>query len=142
MPEESEIESVLLYFLSSYYSLDLEDDSEKELSRLLRGLWRECIELEGGEGGTLAERFKVSAERAKRMDGENGGARGTRQRAEGQVEEDESSSGSDGSEEDSSDEDEMEVEVEVEEEVETRRREEPVVDEDGFQMVQKRGGRR
>lgn len=145
LPAQDEVEETLKWSISQQFDLDLEDGSEMTVAKDLIQLWRECIrrvmnnqlEVEG----ELAKKFRDGAEKAKREDGQQ---RFAAQRAPGQ----------DGEEEDdTTDEDDSEgFETEEDEQMgevcapapPPRERAEPVVDEDGFEMVQpkKKGGRR
>lgn len=148
VPARDEVEETLKWSISQQFDLDLEDGSEMTVAKDLIALWRECIRRvldPSGQGeveGELAKKFREGAEKAKREDGEG---RFQAQRAPGQEGEDD--------EEDTTDDDEDSEGFETEEdeqmgEVEAappaRERVEPVIDEDGFEMVQpkKKGGRR
>lgn len=143
VPETDDIEDVLLHVLSHEFNITLEDGSESVIAKDLVGLWRECIARAVGAppyAAGLIERFAAGAAKARAEDGE-------RQYA-AQAEGDSSDDGESGSDDDMDDEDDVEM---GEEHVHSAacahghshapRREEPEVDEDGFQMV-KKGGRR
>lgn len=131
VPDQDDIEAVVLHVLSHEFSLTLEDGSEALIARDLVGLWRECIHRATTappyEEG-MAERFEKAAEKALAEDR----GRGYAAQREGLSEEESS-----GSEEDSDE----EMEGVEEEESRAPKREEPVVDEEGFTMVPKKGRR-
>jgi len=147
LPAADDVAATLLYVVGNEFDVDLEDGSEVLVARDLVALWRECLKRvlaapDGAESpkGELAQRFREGAERARAQD--RGGARFEARREGGEGESSDEGSEFSGSESD----EEMEG---IEEEqapqlVETRPREEPVVDEDGFELVQtkKKGGRR
>ncbi|GAA5848761.1 hypothetical protein JCM9279_002936 [Rhodotorula babjevae] len=147
LPAADDVAATLLYVVGNEFDVDLEDGSEALVARDLVALWRECLGRvlatpAGGDSpeGELAKRFREGAERARAQD--RGGARFEARREGGEGESSDEGSEFSGSESD----EEMEG---IEEEqapqlVETRPREEPVVDEDGFELVQtkKKGGRR
>ncbi|BGP31011.1 hypothetical protein JCM10296v2_002775 [Rhodotorula toruloides] len=144
IPPTDEIEQTLLYVVGNEFDVDLEDGSEHTVARDLVNLWRECLQRvrAGEEGiakeGALAERFRIAAEKARVQDGQQ---RFEAQRQGG--EEDEGETSSEGEYETEDDEDEEMGAVEREAPP-PRERQEPVVDEDGFELVQtkKKGGRR
>ena len=137
VPDQDDIEAVLLHVLSHAFNITLEDGSEATIAKDLTALWRECI----GRATTppphqpgMLERFAAAAEKAKAEDGvQRYGA----QRAGG----DESDSDDDDDDDGESDE-EMEGVEETPAASSSRPREEPIIDDDGFQMVTKKGGRR
>jgi pre-rRNA-processing protein TSR2 len=148
LPAQDEVEETLKWSISQQFDLDLEDGSEIQVSKDLISLWRECIRRvingQSEQEGELAKKFREGAEKAKREDGQG---RFQAQRGPGQ----------DGEEDqgDTTDEDDDSDGFETEEDAEMgdgtaqappapRERIEPVVDEDGFEMVQpkKKGGKR
>jgi pre-rRNA-processing protein TSR2 len=140
VPEQDDIEAVLLHVLSHEFSLTLEDGSEATIARDLVGLWRECVGRAVSsppyQPGML-ERFEAAAVKAKLEDGA--------QRYGVQREGGEDSEGSDDESGEDSDEEMGEL-VEGEdvpaEASGSRHKDEPMIDEDGFQTVTKKGGRR
>ncbi|SCZ89519.1 BZ3500_MvSof-1268-A1-R1_Chr1-1g01231 [Microbotryum saponariae] len=155
LPDPTDVEDVLLHILANAFNLTLEDDSETQVAKDAIKIWQECLrrvvgELSGkvipppsGEEGIL-EAFEKAAVKAKAEDG-TGVYRGAmRQGDESSDEEDGEGSGDD------DDEDGMQVDGDTEtgELIDTTpaaapRRQEPEIDEDGFQKVTgKRGGRR
>lgn len=144
VPETDDIEDVLLHNLSHEFNISLEDGSEATIAKDLVSLWKECI----GRAVTplpypagLIERFAAAAAKAKAEDG----VRSYAAQREGESD-DEDFSGSDSD-------DDMDEDVEMgEAHVHTAecshghshapRRAEPEVDEDGFQMVTKKSGRK
>ncbi|BGP38921.1 hypothetical protein JCM10449v2_002859 [Rhodotorula kratochvilovae] len=137
LPAQDDVAATLLHVVGTEFDVDLEDGSEVLVARDLLALWRECLRrvLDGkiDEEGELARRFREGGERARQQDR---GSRFEAARAEGDESSDEDESGSD--------DEEMEGIEEAPELVEARPREEPVVDEDGFELVQtkKKGGRK
>ncbi|KAI5478644.1 20S pre-rrna processing of protein [Pseudohyphozyma bogoriensis] len=132
VPDIDDVTSVVLHVLSKEFSVSLEDDSERLIANDLTHLWKECLErAEGtwpaGREGRV-EVFERQAEKARVEDAGSGGYQGARR--DGQSDDEGSVSDEDSSE----DEDE---EMEVESAPAPRVREEPVIDEDGFQMVTK-----
>lgn len=131
LPELDDIEEVILHVISHDFSLTLEDGSERLVARDLIKLWKECLS-RAGNGGVpgaagddgLKEKFEAAAEKARREDGVR------RYEAVREGESDDESGSDDGMDED--EDDEMG-------EPEARKKEEPTVDEDGFQMVGKKG---
>ncbi|KPV77306.1 uncharacterized protein RHOBADRAFT_33490 [Rhodotorula graminis WP1] len=121
LPAADDVAATLLHVVGNEFDVDLEDGSEVLVARDLVALWRECLGRDRG-----GARFEA--------------------RREGGGDEDESSDeGSEFDESGSDDEmDGIEEEEHAPQLVETRPREEPVVDEDGFELVQtkKKGGRR
>ncbi|GAA6001259.1 Tsr2p [Rhodotorula paludigena] len=144
VPAQDELEQTLLYVVEQEFDVDLEDASERLVARDLILLWRECLRrvTEGrtDDEGELAKRFREGAERARAQDGQG--------RFEAQRGGDAGDDSSD-DDEDGSDDEQMEGVEDVPQLVPTeqappRERQEPIVDEDGFEMVQtkKKGGRR
>ncbi|GAA5935981.1 hypothetical protein JCM3775_003549 [Rhodotorula graminis] len=150
LPAADDVAATLLYVVGNEFDVDLEDGSEVLVARDLVALWRECLGRvlatpAGGDSpeGELAQRFREGAERARAQD--RGGARFEARREGGGDEDESSDEGSEFDESGSDDEmDGIEEEEHAPQLVETRPREEPVVDEDGFELVQtkKKGGRR
>ncbi|GAA5864358.1 hypothetical protein JCM1840_006757 [Sporobolomyces johnsonii] len=144
VPAQDEVEETLKWVISQEFDVDLEDESERTVARDLILLWRECLRRvqAGDEGeGPMAKAFREGADKARREDGEG---RFVAQR-HGQGGEDDDDETTD--EEDDSDDDEMVELVDASQPPQagpSRQREEPVVDEDGFEMVtsKKKGGRR
>ncbi|GAA5870583.1 hypothetical protein JCM8547_002053 [Rhodosporidiobolus lusitaniae] len=147
LPALDELEEVLKWSYGEEFDVDLEDGSEIQVSKDLVALWREClarvrVEQAGGgaggvgEEGPMARKFREQAEKVKAKEGPNAGL------PEYRIEGEESSDEEDG--EDGSSDEEMEGLVEAGPPAPPRERQEPVVDEDGFEMVQpkKKGGRR
>lgn len=136
-PDEDDIESVLLHNLSHEFSLTLEDGSERLIARDLVKLWKECLArvassaTAGGSssGVGLIERFKEAAEKARAEDG----VRVYEAQRDGVSEDEEGS-------DDDEDEDEEMDGVEESGAGGSGSRNEPVIDDDGFELVQK--GRR
>ncbi|GAA5838484.1 hypothetical protein JCM5353_004031 [Sporobolomyces roseus] len=142
VPARDEVEATLKWGIGQQFDLDLEDGSEEVIAKDLLLLWRECIQLvqEGKleEEGVLAKKFREGAEKAKREDGSQ---RFEASRAPGAEDEDTTD------EEDSEGFETEEEDTEMGEAApprEPRERLEPIVDEDGFEMVQpkKKGGKR
>lgn len=125
LPDQSRLEAFLCEFMDVEMELVLEDASEKSIVRDLNELWRKT---QAGEGQDLVDRYVEMAEKreGKRTDAQ-------RQRQEGE-EEDSSSSDDSGSEED----DEMDVDAPAT----SAPKPLPVIDEDGFEMVQSRKSKR
>ncbi|KAJ8294420.1 Pre-rRNA-processing protein TSR2 [Rhodotorula toruloides] len=144
IPPMDEIEQTLLYVIGNEFDVDLEDGSEHTVARDLVNLWRECLQRvrAGEEGiakeGPLAEKFRIAAEKARVQDGQQ---RFEAQRQGGDEDEGETSSEGEYETEDDEDEEMGAIEREA---PPPRERQEPVVDEDGFELVQtkKKGGRR
>ncbi|SCV71351.1 BQ2448_2939 [Microbotryum intermedium] len=157
VPDPTDVEDVLLHVLSNAFNLTLEDGSEVQVTKDAIKIWKECLrrvqsELSGraipapdGEEGML-EAFEKAAVKAKAEDGLGMYRGATRQGDESSDEDDE-----DGNEGDREGEQGMQVDEDQEmgELIDTTavaassRRQEPELDEDGFQMVTgKRGGRR
>ncbi|GAA5986381.1 hypothetical protein JCM10908_003730 [Rhodotorula pacifica] len=156
VPAQDEVEQTLTYVIGNEFDVDLEDGSETVVARDLIALWRECIQRVQqqsgaggavGEEGPLAKKFRESAERARAQDGQQRFA-AQRQGGGGDDDDDETTSEEDDDDEDDDDEDdEMEgvIDEPAPQLVESQpTRSEPVVDEDGFELVQpkKKGGRR
>lgn len=142
VPDQDDIEAVLLHVLSHAFNITLEDASEATIAKDLVALWKECVAratTSTPQQPGMLERFEAAAEKAK---AEDGVSRYSAQRAEGE----ESSEDDDNDDEDGESGEDSDEEMEgVEEQVTAqapRTRAEPVVDEDGFEMVQKKGGRR
>ncbi|GAA6050018.1 hypothetical protein JCM3770_001917 [Rhodotorula araucariae] len=139
LPAQDDVAATLLHVVGNEFDVDLEDGSEVLVARDLLALWRECLRrvLDGkmADEGELARRFREGGERARLQDRGN---RFEAVRVEGDDSSDEDESGSD------DDDAEMEGIEEAPELVEARPREEAVVDEDGFELVQpkKKGGRK
>ncbi|GAA5937261.1 Tsr2p [Sporobolomyces koalae] len=146
LPARDDVEETLKWSISQQFDLDLEDGSEATIAKDLIALWRECIRrvlTNDPNEGPLATKFRTGADKAKREDGEQ---RFAAQRAPGQDGED--------NDDDTTDEDDDSDGFETEEDEHMgdvqheapppRERPEPVIDEDGFEMVQpkKKGGRR
>ncbi|KAM0748288.1 hypothetical protein T439DRAFT_328268, partial [Meredithblackwellia eburnea MCA 4105] len=141
-PPDDEIELVLLHALESEYALSLEDGSEKLVARDLRRLWKECLDTLG-QGGDMCKKFADAAAKAKAEDGESGYQGGSRgQGAEGEDSDSDSESGSEEEGDEDGDVAMDGVEESAPEPRQAKAKEEPVIDEDGFQMVQKKKGRR
>lgn len=135
VPEEDDIEAVLLHVLSHEFSLTLEDSSEQLIARDLVRLWKEClVRASGSTAATagLVEAFASAAEKARNEDG----VRGYEAQRQGESEDED---GSDDDDDDDEDEDD-EMEGVEEGESSSRTRQGPVIDEDGFELVTK--GRR
>lgn len=140
IPARDEVEATLKWGIGQQFDLDLEDGSEQVIAKDLVALWRECIQLiqsgKSEEEGVLAKKFREGAEKAKREDGTK---RFEASRAPGAEDEDTT---------DEEDSEGFETEEEDTEMGEAppppRERLEPIVDEDGFEMVQpkKKGGKR
>lgn len=143
IPASDEVESTLKWGIGQQFDLDLEDGSELQIAKDLILLWRECLQLvkseKVNEEGPLAKKFREGAEKAKREDGNQ---RFEASRAPGAEDEDTTDEeDSEGFETEEDDEDEEMGEAPPQP---TRERQEPIVDEDGFEMVQpkKKGGKR
>ncbi|GAA5832038.1 hypothetical protein JCM3766R1_003696 [Sporobolomyces carnicolor] len=147
VPARDEVEETLKWSISQQFDLDLEDGSETTVAKDLIQLWRECIRrVLGGQldvEGELAKKFREGAERAKREDGQQ---RFQAQRAPGQdgEEDDEDTTDDDDSDGFETEEDAEMGDASMAPPPPARERPEPIVDEDGFEMVQtkKKGGRR
>ncbi|GAA6063463.1 hypothetical protein JCM10212_002546 [Sporobolomyces blumeae] len=156
IPAIDEVEETLKWGISQQFDVDLEDGSELTISKDLIALWRECLRIvqasQGGasgapplEEGPLAKKFREGADKAKREDGQG---RFVAQRAPGQDgDEDEDTTDDEDYDEDgfeTEEDDEMNGGHSHAEPGPSRERAEPVIDEDGFEMVQpkKKGGRR
>ncbi|GAA6016115.1 hypothetical protein JCM10207_004449 [Rhodosporidiobolus poonsookiae] len=143
VPPLDELEQTLMHVVPAELEMDLEDGSEVQVAKDLLALWRERLQLaQAGQPdgeGPVATAFKQAADKAR-----SGQQRVQAQRQGGGDED----SGSD--DEDYSDDEEMGELVDASgQEGATKapqppQRQEPVVDEDGFEMVQpkKKGGRR
>lgn len=145
LPGVDEVEEVLKWSYGQEFDVDLEDGSEVQVTQDLIGLWREALgrvrgeQAAGGEGagedGPMAKRFREGAAKANKeefrfeVDRGQGGEDGS------SSEDDEGEEGSD---------EEMEGEQQEQQASAVPTRQEPVVDEDGFETVQpkKKGGRR
>ncbi|KAL8278354.1 hypothetical protein RQP46_009246 [Phenoliferia psychrophenolica] len=143
LPDQDEIEAVLLHVLSAEFSLTLEDNSEGLIARDLVALWKECIHRATNpppyEEG-LAEKFEKAADKARAEDG----ARSYAAARQGGSDDDDVEDPSDL--EDDSDSDDSDEEMDGVEDAPVasgsgRKKDEPVIDEDGFQMVPKKGRR-
>ncbi|GAA5882114.1 hypothetical protein JCM16303_005611 [Sporobolomyces ruberrimus] len=149
LPGRDEVEETLKWSIGEQFDLDLEDGSESTIAKDLIALWRECIQRvlknEQDREGPLATKFREGAEKAK---GEDGQQRFQAQRGPGQdgEEDDDDTTDEDDSEGFETEEDDVmgEVEHSAPPPPQPRERQEPVVDEDGFEMVQpkKKGGRK
>jgi pre-rRNA-processing protein TSR2 len=133
-PPKDELEDFLVEFLEIEYGVMLEDGSEESVVSDLRLLWAECQQRAEGTLPSLQEgnleRWERMAERVRREEG--GRPIGTRVGG--------SDPGTDGSDESGDDEppqrhgdDGMDVDTPQE-----RQPREPVVDDDGFELVQPR----
>lgn len=151
VPAQDEVEQTLLYVVGNEFDVDLEDGSEAFVARDLIALWRECIQRvqaaagtsTPAEAGPLAQGFREKAERARAQDGQQ------RFAAQRQGDDDDGETTSEEEDDDDEDDEDEEMEGTVDEPapqlVETApQRTEPVVDDDGFELVQtkKKGGRR
>lgn len=134
VPDQDDIEAVLIHVLSHAFNITLEDGSEATIAKDLTALWKECVTrvtTPPPHQSSMIERFAEAATKAKAEDGvQRYGA----QRA-GDDSDSEDESGEDSDEE-------MEGVEEAPVASSSRPKEEPVIDEDGFQMVPKKGGRR
>ncbi|GAA5955717.1 hypothetical protein JCM8115_006834 [Rhodotorula mucilaginosa] len=156
VPAQDEVEQTLTYVIGNEFDVDLEDGSETAVARDLIALWRECIQRvqqqqqasgvdQPGEEGPLAKKFREGAERARAQDGQQRFA-AQRQGGNGagdDEDEDETTSEEDDDDEEDED-DEMEGVIDEPAPQLVESRPEPVIDEDGFELVQpkKKGGRR
>ncbi|KAG0662411.1 hypothetical protein C6P46_003357 [Rhodotorula mucilaginosa] len=156
VPAQDEVEQTLTYVIGNEFDVDLEDGSETAVARDLIALWRECIQRvqqqqqasgvdQPGEEGPLAKKFREGAERARAQDGQQQFA-AQRQGGNGagdDEDEDETTSEEDDDDEEDED-DEMEGVIDEPAPQLVESRPEPVIDEDGFELVQpkKKGGRR
>jgi pre-rRNA-processing protein TSR2 len=135
VPDQDDIEAVLLHVLSHAFNITLEDGSEATIAKDLTALWKECVTrvtTPPPHQPSMIERFAEAATKAKAEDGvQRYGA----QRAGDDDSDSEDESGEDSDEE-------MEGVEEAPVASSSRPKEEPVIDEDGFQMVPKKGGRR
>lgn len=134
LPELDDIEEVILHVISHDFSLTLEDGSERLVARDLHKLWKECLArsasgglppAEGDDG--LKEKFEAAAEKARSEDG----VRRYEAKREGVSDDEDSEDGTDMDEDDDED---ME-----DGEGQSKQKDEAVIDEDGFQMVGKKG---
>ncbi|ORY57408.1 Pre-rRNA-processing protein TSR2-domain-containing protein [Leucosporidium creatinivorum] len=135
VPDQDDIEAVLLHVLSHAFNITLEDGSEATIAKDLTALWKECVTrvtTPPPHQPCMIERFAEAATKAKAEDGV--------QRYGAQRAGDDDSDSDDESGEDSDEE--MEGVEEAPVASSSRPKEEPVVDDDGFQMVTKKGGRR
>ncbi|KAK4699682.1 pre-rRNA-processing protein TSR2, partial [Phenoliferia sp. Uapishka_3] len=144
LPDQDEIEAVLLHVLSAEFSLTLEDNSEGLIARDLVALWKECVYRATNppphaEG--LAEKFEKAADKARAEDGVGSYAAARQGGSDDDDVEDPSDLEDDSDSEDDSDEDMDGVESAPVASGSGRKKEEPVIDEDGFQMVPKKGRR-
>lgn len=141
LPDQDEIEAVLIHVLSTEFSLTLEDNSEGLIARDLVALWKECVYRATNpppyENG-LAERFEVAAAKARAEDGVRSYA-AARQGASDDDDVENPSDLEDDSDSDDDSDDEM-ADAPVAS-GSGRKKEEPEIDEDGFQMVPKKGRR-
>ncbi|KAH8915117.1 hypothetical protein BT69DRAFT_1289251 [Atractiella rhizophila] len=119
IPSQEAVEDFVLGYFDEDLSTSLEDGSEVGVARDLRMLWTES--LAEGEGETMRRVREVEG----RMKG---------RKVEVKVDEDEEVSGSDSEE---SGEDDVQMDV-MEPSTKGRTKPEPVVDEDGFTLVQKK----
>lgn len=151
VPAQDEVEQTLTYVIGNEFDVDLEDGSEVAVARDLIALWRECIQRvqqqqaieQPGEEGPLAKKFREGAERARAQDGQQRFA-AQRQGGNG-ADDDEDETTSEENDDDGDDEDdEMEGVIDEPAPQLVESRPEPVVDDDGFELVQpkKKGGRR
>ncbi|GAA5868796.1 hypothetical protein JCM3774_003898 [Rhodotorula dairenensis] len=155
VPAQDEVEQTLTYVIGNEFDVDLEDGSEKVVARDLIALWRECLQRvrgqaaaggsEAAEEGPLAKKFREAAERARAQDGQQ---RFVAQRQGGDDDDDDETTSEEDDDEDEQDggdeDDEMEGVIDEPAPQLVESRPEPVVDEDGFELVQpkKKGGQR
>lgn len=142
VPDQEDIEDVLLHVVTHAFHVLLEDGSEVTIAKDLTALWLECVSRAGqtppfSDAG-LMEKFEAAADKAKAEDGVKQYAV---QRGADDDSDDEDDSGDDSDEE-------MEGVEEAQPAAAaaagpSRPKEEPEIDEDGFQTVtKKKGGRR
>jgi pre-rRNA-processing protein TSR2 len=134
LPEEEDIQSIILHNLSHHFNLTLEDDSEQLLSRDLIKLWLECYNTINNIPTTsnLIHSFNQAAQKAKLQDG----LQPYQAQRQG-ISDDEQDDDDDNDDDEDEDEDDQ---MEGVESTHNNNNNEPVIDEDGFQLVQK--GRR
>ncbi|KAH8921439.1 hypothetical protein BT69DRAFT_1351605 [Atractiella rhizophila] len=118
IPSQEAVEDFLLGYFDEDLSTSLEDGSEIGVAKDLRSLWTESLEEEEGE---TMRRVRETAERMKGR------------KVEVQVDEGEEISGSDSEESGEDD-----VQMEIVEPSKKREKPEPVVDDEGFTLVQKK----
>lgn len=134
LPAQDTLEDLLVGCSRDLFNLELEDDSERFIARDMLLLWQEaCSKKEGDEAGELAKRFEVLAGKAKMQDGDPTYWAQQRQQQQQGDDDDDSSSGEDDESEQGDDED---VEMALDE-PQPPQKEEPQVDDDGFQTVTK-----
>lgn len=131
LPEEEDLEDLLLGVLSTEFNLTLEDGSERMIAKDLIALWEECLLVSTGPAaaGGRIETFRIQAEKARAEDG----VRGFAAQRVGESDDEEGS----GDDEDDDEDDEMDGG----EPAGSRAKVEPIIDADGFEMVTKKGGR-
>lgn len=122
-PQSDELENFLADFIVGELTIELEDGSEKSVASNLKKLWIECNQAQEQEGSSslsLLQEFETMAAKVSKTKAS-------------QNKDDESSSGSDGEGDSEDDQDKMEVT-----ESSTAANKEPIVDDDGFELVQRR----
>lgn len=131
-PDETYIEELLLQMMSDEFDCVVEDLSGEEVARDIVKLWKDT------KDGTIVESLKVWEEKERAAGGKKIQFMQAKQGDDTDWIEDDEQGGSDDEEEG----DEMDVD-EVPELVEPRQKPEPIVDEEGFTLVQGKGkGRR
>lgn len=137
--DQDDLADMLLGMLSDEFTLDLDDGSDEQVAKDIIQLWKEVV-----RGETrIAEAFikAASSNKGKKPAG----------RIAAEQEVDENGNPIDGDDDDEDDDDEdyetdddaMDVDdEEAPKLVEAKPKQEPVVDEDGFELVQKKGGKR
>lgn len=138
-PDSEEIEDFLLEFFEYEYGVKLEDNSEVQVAKDADALWKECIAKSSGQSTSeaLLEKFEKLADKARSEDSDPAKAlRGTRTGEQDEEDDDEYSTDED---DDGDDGEEMEVDGQqrTSSSHSHNRREEPEIDEDGFQTVTK-----
>lgn len=130
IPDDDDIEAVLLHVLSHEFSLTLEDNSERLVARDLIGLWKECLAKVTNSiapNTNLLETFAREAEKARLEDG----VRTYAAQRDGESDDEEGE-----------DDDDMDEDMDTEEGAEPASKPGPIIDEDGFEMVTKKSGKR
>ncbi|GAA5900676.1 hypothetical protein JCM6882_000937 [Rhodosporidiobolus microsporus] len=145
LPQVDKLEETLKWSYGEEFDVDLEDASEVQVTKDLIALWRECLQrVAAGEGegreGPMAAKFREQADKAAKEDG----ARPYPVQKQG-GDDDSSDDEDDYTDNDGADDgDEEMVELVDASAAPAPARQEPIIDEDGFETVQpkKKGGRR
>ena len=152
VPEITDIEDFLLDFIEYEYGIALEDRSELSIAKDLQDMWEECLsgdikQQSSTSNESMVERFERMARKARDDDADPASAmRGTRT-GEGDDSEDSEEDEQDGKGDehtmDVDEDDTLDLRVtnalpRHTQQVQQMRREEPLVDQDGFMTVPKR----